>query len=250
MKNDIEIRHIFDLAKRSYQNNQYTFTDFLTPAVLGDFFESIAELPPCGYDISGGYENAERVMIRFGKEEDLGYIEDFPITCISIRPVAEKFADQLSHRDVLGAIMNIGMEREKLGDIMIRDNRIWVLSTPGLAAIIIRELTRIKHTSVICSIEEAVKEALKPQFEELKIQASSERIDGIVAKLCKLSRNEAAKLFVESKVAVNGRITSNHSYLLKENDVISVRGYGKFRYLKISGVTRKGNNLISIEKYI
>lgn len=250
MTSDIEIRHIFDLAGRSYNNNQYTFTDFLTPAIINDFYNNISELPPCGFDVSGGYEGAERVIIRFGREEDLGYVEDYPIRCVCIEPLVAKFADELTHRDVLGSIMNLGMEREKLGDILIKDNKIWVICLPAMAELIIQELTRIKHTSVNCYIEETIPDALKPTYEDVQIQAASERIDGIVAKLCKLSRNASSQLFVDGKVAVNGRENRNHSYMLKEQDVISVRGYGKYRFIGVVGHTRKDNLIIQIEKFV
>lgn len=250
MKDNIEIRHIFDLAEKAYRNNQYTFTDFLNMAQLSDFYDNIAKLPPCGYTISGGYDGAERVIIRFGNEEDLGYSESFPIVYVNIRPVAEKFADSLNHRDVLGTIMNLGMEREKLGDILIKENRIWIISTKALAELIVEDITKIKHTTVYCQIEEKMPEILKPEFENVSVLASSERIDGIVSKLCKLSRNDASKLFIEGKIAINGRSMSNHSYNLKESDVISVRGYGKFIYRGVDRTTKKGKLNIMVDKYI
>ena len=250
MKSDIELRHILDLAEKSYRNNQYTFTDFLTTAQTADFYSSLSELPPCGYEIFGGYEGADRNMIRFGKMEDLGYEEPFPIVCLRIEPLIDKFADALSHRDVLGSIMNLGMEREKLGDILIKNNKIWVMCEPALSDVIQRELTRIKHTSIKCCVEESLPEDLEPHYETLEIQAASERIDGIVSKLCKLSRNASSELFADGKVAINGREMKNHSYLIKENDVISVRGHGKYRYLGVKGTTRKGNQIILIDRFV
>lgn len=250
MKDSSQLRHIYDLARKSYNNNQYTFTSFLGLAEVTEFYDGISELPPCGYEISGGYEGAERVIIRFGKEEDLGYEEPFPIRYVHITPVMKKFADSLTHRDVLGSIMNLGMERDKIGDILIKDNDIWVMCLPALADVIIADLTRIKHTTVNCTCEEASFEALTPSFEEIRIQAPSRRIDAVVAKLCKLSRNSSAELFIEGKIAVNGRAMSNHSYMIKDLDIISVRGYGKFKMICECGSTKKGNMILLINKYV
>jgi len=247
---DIELRHILDLAEKSYRNSQYTFTSFLTPAQMSDFYDSLGSLPPCGYEISGGYEGFERGMIRFGNPSELGYEEEFPIRCLKIEPVIARFADELTHRDVLGSIMNLGMEREKLGDILIKDNRIFVLCMPSLAEVIDRELTRIRHTSVKCTLCEKMPDDLKPTYERISIQAASERLDGVVSKVCRISRNASAILFAEGKVAINGREIKNHSYQLKEGDTISVRGYGKFRYVGITGTTKKGNQMIALDKYI
>lgn len=250
MKNDIDIRHIIDLANRSYNNNQYTFTSFLTPALLSDFYNSLSEIPPCGYTIDGGYEGAERVVIRFGNVNDLGYEEEFPIVYVCIEPVIAKFAEELTHRDVLGSIMNLGMEREKLGDILIKDKKIWVLCLRGMANVIIDELTRIKHTTIKCHIEEELPEDLSPKYEEVNVQVASNRVDAVVSKLCKLSRNASSNLFIEGKIAINGREMKNHSYIIKERDVISVRGYGKYRYISIEGTTKKGNQILLIERFV
>lgn len=247
---NIELRHILDLAEKSYRNNQFTFTSFLTPAQMSDFYDSLNMLPPCGYEVSGGYEGFERGMIRFGNPADLGYEEEFPIKCLRIEPLIAKFADELTHRDVLGSIMNLGMERENLGDILIKDNKIFVLCMPSLAQVIGDELTRIRHTSVKCSVCETMPPDLKPTFERITIQAASERLDGVVSKICRISRNASALLFTEGKVAINGREMKNHSYQLKESDTVSVRGYGKFRYVGITGTTKKGNQMIALDKFI
>ena len=70
----------------------------------------------------GGSEEAERMVVRFGDPEDMGYEEAFPITLLKIEPLLQKYADALGHRDFLGALMNLGIERSTLGDIFIKDN--------------------------------------------------------------------------------------------------------------------------------
>ena len=108
-----------DLADKSFRQGIYTFTGFLGLSSQELFWQEETGLKYAGYRLNGGYEGAERVLIRFGSGEDLGYETEFPIACIRIAPLARKFADELSHRDFLGALMNLGIERCKLGDIMI-----------------------------------------------------------------------------------------------------------------------------------
>lgn len=250
MAGNADSRHILDLANRSYNNNQYTFTTFLTLAQMSDFYGMLSELPPCGYTIDGGYEGAERVMIRFGREDDLGYSERFPIAYVRIEPVHAKFAEDLTHRDVLGSIMNLGMEREMLGDIIVKNGKIWVICLDNMARLIMDELTRIRHTSIVTYIEDTLPKDLEPTFEEVRIQATQARADAVVAKLCKLSRNASATLFVEGKIAINGRMMQNHSYMVKEGDIISARGFGKYRFEATEGTTRKGNQILLFERYV
>ena len=112
---------IKDLADKSFRQNVYTFTGFLGLSEQDLFWKMIqkGELSYAAHKLFGGYEEAERVIVRFGAEDDLGYEEDFPIVCVHIKPLIVKFADALSHRDFLGALMNLGIERSTLGDIRV-----------------------------------------------------------------------------------------------------------------------------------
>ena len=111
------IRRIQELEETSYRNNQFLFTDFLNEAEYADVL-SLGE-PACGMAADGGHEGAERVIVRFGDPESFGYEESFPITILKIEPLLEKYADALTHRDFLGALVNLGIERRVLGDILI-----------------------------------------------------------------------------------------------------------------------------------
>lgn len=249
-------KRLKDLSYRSYNNSQFLFTDFLGMAELSDFWEMTKypkdneyALSPSGYTVFGGYEDAERCMIRFGSEEDLGYSIDFPIICLKISPLNKKFADELSHRDFLGALMNLGIERDSIGDILVKDRECYVFVKENLSDLICQELIKVKHTTVLCTISNIENESFAPILVKGSLQVASARIDGFLSKLLKISRNSSAMLFMSSKVFVNGRQMSNESYQLKEGDVISVRGFGKFNFLGISGNTRKGNLIVTYEKY-
>ena len=229
-----------DLARKCYQNNQYTFTGFLSLADLSCFYEVEKELSYVPHKIWGGGEFCERVVLRFGSEQELGYEEAFPIVCIEAKPLAAKFADALTHRDFLGALMNLGIERSTLGDILIKDNVGYLFCLESMADFITDNLTKVKHTSVLCSRTVALPELTNQDMQEMKVQISSERIDGILAKVYRLSRNEAAALFRQKKIFVNGRLCENCSQLLKSGDAVSARGYGKFLYSGQQGISKKG----------
>lgn len=247
MNDELTKRRFQDLSSNAFKGSRYTFTSFLTEAELSEFYE--LKLRPNEYTISGGRENADRVMIRFGDPDDLGYTEDFPICCIMITPVSIKFADTLTHRDFLGAIMNLGVKRSEIGDIIIAENAAYVFCTEKISSCICRELTRVKHTTVNTAITENIPENIGDKPTECEIQAASERIDSVISKIFHISRGNCSELFREKKIFVNGKCTENSSYTLKENDKISVRGFGKFKFICISGTTRKGNKIIRCEKY-
>lgn len=229
-----------ELARKCYQKGQYTFTDFLSLADMAGFYEMERELSYVPYTIWGGSELCERVMIRFGSEEFLGYTEEFPIACLEVKPLAQKFADQLSHRDFLGALMNLGIERSTLGDIFIVGNAGYIFCMENMASYIMENLTRIKHTTVMCKVADNPPALSETDMQEVVVQIASKRADGVISKVYRLSRNESLDLFRQKKIFINGRLCENNSQLLKEQDKVSVRGYGKFEFAEEIGISKKG----------
>lgn len=229
-----------ELGEKCYQNNQYTFTGFLSPADLSCFYEMERELSYVPYTIWGGSELCERVMVRFGSEEELGYVEDFPISCIRIRPLAARFADELTHRDFLGALMNLGIERSTLGDILLIANTAFVFCMENMAEYIMENLSKVKHTSILCERAVEIPAFSDKDRQEVKIQISSNRIDAVVSRVYRLSRSEAVDFFRQKKVFVNGRQCENNSQMLKAGDIVNVRGYGKFEFSGSQNLSRKG----------
>ena len=243
-------KRFIELAEKSFQGNIYTFTGFLGMAEQNLFLQVQSKIRHVKYRMYGGRNLADRVMIRFGDEEEYGYTEDFPITCIHVEPLQKKYADDLTHRDFLGAIMNLGINRSEVGDIVVTDREAYIFCTEKMTPYIMEQLDRIRHTNVKCSIASEIPEQARVKLETVMIQASSERIDGVIAKVYKLSRSDSLELFRQAKVYVNGRICESNSLNLKKDDVISVRGYGKFCYRGSINITRKGKENIQIEKYI
>ena len=233
-------KRITELAEKAYQNNIYTFSSFLGMSELSDYYGMKRELSFVPGEVFGGYDGAERCMIRFGSEELFGYEEGFPIACLKIRPLMQKFADDLGHRDFLGALMNLGIERSTLGDIILKDNVGYLFCTETIAPFIIENLTKVKHTSVLCEETTELPPIGKEDLSEVKIQIPSERIDSVVAKVYHFSRSESVEYFRQKKIFVNGRLCENNSYFLKPADVVTVRGCGKFIFEGAAGLSKKG----------
>lgn len=229
-----------ELAQKCYQNNQYTFTGFLGLSDVSCFYEMEKELSYVPFKLWGGSELCERVMLRFGSEDMLGYEEPFPITCICAKPLAARFADELTHRDFLGALMNLGIDRSTLGDIMLLDNIGYIFCMENMADYIIEHLDKVRHTSIGCGRTTELPAFGEKDRQEVKIQISSERIDAVLAKVYRLSRSDAIEYFRQKKVFVNGRLCENNSYLLKDGDIVSARGCGKFEYCGWRNVSKKG----------
>ena len=243
-------KRFIELAKRSYNSGIYTFTDFLGLAeqsVFDSIKKSIHGIP---YKLFGGAEGAERVMVRFGNEDDLGYVVPFPIVCIKAEPVSQKFADKLTHRDFLGALLNLGIERSTLGDIPILENVGYIFASEEIAPFIISELTRVKRTEVRLSLVEELPEGELYKTERKTVQISGERLDAIIARVFSLSREDAQSLFCKKLVFVSGKQCESTSYQPKENETVSVRGHGRFIYRGFVSNSKKGKLNVEVDVYV
>ena len=252
MSEEAQLKKRFsELADRAYTNYQYQFTGFLNLMETSLFLQSTREFPHVPYTLYGGAEDCERQMARLGSEELMGYEEPFPICCLKAEPNLQKFADQLGHRDVLGALMNLGVERSNIGDIILCDNVAYIFCHERMAEFIATELTQIRHTPVRCSvIEELPEAATLRKTESVRVQVASVRLDALISKVYNLSRGDSLELFRLKRVFVDGKICENNSYSVKADEVISVRGFGKFRYLAQDGVSKKGKLNVTVEKYV
>lgn len=241
---------IQELAKASYNQNRYTFTPFLSPAELLIVDELASDFSYVDFDTFGGNDICERQMVRFGSARTLGYKEEYPIAILLIEPFIEKFAEELGHRDYLGALMNLGIKREILGDILIKEKKAYLFCEEEIADYIITNLDKVRHTSVrVSRISQDVPD-LQKELQDMEILVSAPRFDAVVAAITKLSRKDSLELFREKKVVLNGRVCENNSMQLKENSVFSIRGYGKYIFIEGGNQTRKGRIYLHLQKYV
>ena len=247
---ELLLKRFRELACKSYNSGIYIFTDFLGLAEQSVFNEAKASFSGVKYTAFGGADGAERKIVRFGDEESLGYTEDFPIICIKAEPVSQKYADKLTHRDFLGALMNLGIERSKLGDIPIIDNIGYIFAKEEIAPFIITELKKVKHTDMKLSVIDSVPDGELYKTEKRKIQTVGERVDAVIAKVFNLSREDAKSLFLKRLVYIDGRLCENSSYIPKRGEIVSARGHGRFIYLGYETTTRKGKLNLEVEVYV
>ena len=239
-----------DMASRAYKNNHYIFSDFLSLSEQEDFYKEVPSFPPIPYELWGGFEDAERKVLRFGNEDYFGYLESYPLVCLKISPINAKFASEVTHRDYLGALMNLGIERRCLGDIIVDKKCAYVFCVEKISAYIIDSLVSIGRNTVKAEMVDFSNEVnTATDGKPLTIQVASMRCDAIVAKAFNLSRKDAAALFFEKRIAVNGRLVENNDYTVSHPSAISVRGFGKIKIVSIGGLTRKGNQILEIELF-
>lgn len=248
---------LLDSANTCYQRNIPVATDFLD-LHKQTLFETtvIKELPPVCHIAMGGYDIAERKLILFLPYEGAPYTTPYDI--IKIIPATPKFSEELTHRDFMGAVMNLGISRDKLGDIILCNNSsghdcevtAYLFCRTTVTDYILQNLSTVKHTVVNVSVIDSPDFDYTPEYTEIINSVASIRLDAVISLGFGSSRSHLISYIEEGKVAVNGRIITSNAYNLKENDIISVRGLGKIRFAGTVSTTKKGRIMVRIHKFI
>lgn len=197
---------------------------------------------PVPYTLWGGYEGAERCVALFGETPS-------PVTCIRIFPKDKKFARELSHRDVLGSVLGLGIDRRLIGDILVFGKEAYMFCLISIAPFIAENLASVGKVTVCCEITDTLPDEALPKPEEKTVVTASLRVDAVICAVYDISRADAKELAEVERVYVNGRIVQPPSFSLKEGDIVSVRGMGRFRYIEEAGETKKGKIRIFVAVY-
>ncbi len=235
-----------ELAERSLNKNIFVYTDFLNE-------QSQSELKTVYRNFVtfwGGADFAERKIARFGNPDDVGYEEDFPLCVLKIQPLGGKFSTQMSHRDVLGTLMALGIVREKVGDIFVSDNNCFTVVHQSIAEFVVQNLASAGKNNVSVTQENTVDDTFAPRKELRKFPAQSNRLDAIVCKTYNIPREKACELAVTKRIFVDGTLCEKTARALKIGEKVSVRGYGKFEFAGECGTSKKGKTYFCVEVYV
>jgi len=253
-------KRLAELYSRALARAAYTNSDFLSLAEQNLVPPDALRFSHCA--LLGGYDAAERRLAIFGSEGDCGYAAASPIACIKISakvagarhgaPPSSRIdlgiAGELSHRDILGALMSLGVKREALGDIVIQDNLAYLFCLESIAPYICENLVKSKHSPLSCELCDAPALFLQKPPESF-INIASERLDALIAAVYKLSRADAQRLFAQKLVFANGSEIQSPNFTPEPGSMISVRGKGRFIYGGVSRETRKGRLCAEVRIY-
>lgn len=226
--------------KRDVENRYVPkLTDFLDPREQ----HIVQSIVGCNDGITvfneGVFQEAERKRVYIAPSYVEPTLEDYEITILKLN-YPFKFV-QLKHSDVLGALLSLGVDRSKFGDIRIEDEKIQFACTKEIALYVKSNLTKIGKVNVqIKELED--EEELIPQQEkwvEKTLTVSSMRLDAVLSNSLNISRQKSQNLIRGSKVKVNFSICEETSYEMQEGDMISCRGFGRIKILSIEGRTKK-----------
>ena len=228
------LRRAEDLARRCEKSGSVTHTSFLTPAERCELEGWAKHNALCRMLFHGGGKDCERCAA-------LEYLCAIRLTAFFGAP---------GHRDYMGALLGMGIGREWLGDILVKDDLAYVFCLPSVQ----KHLLSIDKVGRCTVRAEAVALADVPaperQIKEKRFSVQSPRLDAVVGGLFDLSRSESARQIEAGAVSVNYRECLKTDLAVREGDMISLRGKGKGRIAAIGGTSRKGRLFISGEVFV
>lgn len=200
------------------------------------------------YDFYGGYNEAERCMLVCYPDFLYPEYEDIPIKVIKAQT---KNKSRLSHRDYMGAVLNLGIKREKIGDIVVCDDCGYIFCTDDIADYIVSQIEKIGNCGVTLCVSDFSEVSVPPKkYKEFTDSVSSLRLDSIVSAAVGISRAEAASLIQKGAVSVNWEVRDKNDFKPSEGDMLSVHGHGRILFSKIGGTSKKGRIFVTLRRFV
>ena len=233
-----QMKDQFNLVRRRRQN---VLTSFLTLSEQ----EILLKIKPKDIYIEfiSGYEQGIRKIACISDIEG-----DIESDVVILESDYDSRFKQLEHKDLLGAIMHLGIEREMIGDLLVEKEHLYILTKECVANYLIDSLYQIGRSSVSFSKVDSFS-CTKPQYEEIKVNSASLRADALIACLAHTSRSKAMEYIKHGFVKVNDIVLEENTVLCYK-DIVSIRRVGRFQLIELEGTTRKDRMVFKFYKFI
>lgn len=243
-----EARRMLDLAEQVVAGKPYRVTEFMSPAglVIADAIK--ANLPQLKVEFGGGYEGAERIRVAFVEADFQGTVD------LGIKALKVSWDPRfrlLTHRDVLGSLMGLGIERTNFGDIIMQTGGAQLKVDAAMADYVKQNFTKIAMVSV--SVDDMDIAEIQPKEEkikEIRTTVASLRLDAVASSGFSVSRTKVVSSINAGLVQVNWQPAKGPAQEVKEGDIISLRGRGRMKIEEITGTSRKGRIGVYLKRFM
>jgi RNA-binding protein YlmH len=240
----------WDWVERAAEQHAVKLVDFLDPRQAFIVQSLINRRDDVALHLFGGYEAAERKRGIIGPDYREFGDEDVPVAVVEVSSPDAKFAD-LDHGDFLGAMLGLGIKRDKLGDIHVFPDKCHCVVAGEIADFININLRQVHRVHVLTDVIPLERLETKDiRLEEMDFTVASLRLDAIAGDVYRLSRAKILAPIQAGRCKVNWKPEEDPSKLLKSGDVVSVKGLGRFQVLSAEGVTKSGRTRVKIGKYV
>lgn len=226
------------------------FTDFLDPRQQQLVHAQANHHGRVKVRMFGGFLSAERVRACFSLDSAQVTDEAFSLALLIIVP-QRNMAMGLDHGDYLGAMLGIGIKREKVGDLLVFADRAYAVVAEELVPLFRSAFTQVG--SVPVTVDQAdwdVVATYEPQVTKVTCSVASLRLDGVLSEVCHLSRTRVVLPIKAGRCKVNWQVVDSPAATLRIGDMVSMSGFGRFRLEATEGVTRSGRIRLHVAKYV
>ena len=242
------VSRIDDMVKLSEKTYSAKFSGFLTESEYALAEKYLKYIMAENFLFFGGYEGAQRVMLGVFGQYDEPDEKAFPISVVMF---SGRMAGTLTHREYLGSIMSLGIERDLTGDIVTGESCAYAMLCTQAAELAVMSIDKIGRNGIKCSYapEGTIIERYDT-FSEISATIASVRLDAVISAALRISREKSAQLIRAGAVSVNHGVTESVSETLSEGDVLSVRGHGRYILSSVGDRTKKDRIRITVKKYL
>ena len=237
----------FERKLETIVGNRTLTTAFLDPRQLELAEAALSRENAISYTVFGGYPEAERNLLYIFPAQHQEKLPELEAIQVSWKGPA----GQIGHRDLLGAVMALGLKRDQVGDIILTDEQqAVVIIAVAQAAYISSNLTEVGQVKVVSEVIDISSLPLpEDDGRDIKGTVPSLRLDAVASLGFGLSRSRVVLLIKGGLARVNWRPVNSPSIQLKEGDQISLRGKGRLLLTAVEGETRKGRMHLRLKKY-
>lgn len=243
-----EARRMIDIAESVAGGKPYGVSLFMSPAGLTIADAIKANYPGLTVVANGGYEGAERLRVAFVDQDFAGTVD---MGLAAIKVAWDPRFRLLSHRDVLGSLMGLGIERSHFGDIVVRSGGAEVILDKAILDYVVANFTKIAMVTVTVSeIDLSEITPKEEKIKEVRTTVASMRLDSIASSGFSTSRTKVVEAIKAGLVQVNWQPAKGPSQEVKAGDVISLRGRGRMEVAELTGTSKKGRIGVYLKRYM
>lgn len=230
-------KNVYEVEKNIEKILRGGATGFLTSNVSKDIQSKLKKQE---YQIFTPYQEAEKVIISGGKVPE---IRLYKIECY------EK--EKLKHSSILGSLFGLNIAGEMFGDIVLYDGDYYFYVLEEIGDFILEQFMMVGNLPIkLVKVDCHFLDDYQRDYEDYEFIVTSERIDTIIARIIGCNRDKVQDKIKDKSVLLNGDILNRSSYLLRNGDTFSIRGFGKYCYCGVKGVTKKNHYVVLIKKYV
>lgn len=242
-------RMMVDAAELTWKTNRPQTTDFYDPFERKVARSVLSAIPEVNVVIFGGYRQAERARLVVVPQFYLNEAIESPIRVIQAKGNFNYIS--VTHRDFLGSLMNLGLKRGKIGDLLCLSDGCQVIVATEIIEYILHHWNRVHQVSLQVTEIDPQQLAIEPQkTKEIKSTVASMRLDAVAASGYGMSRTKMVREIKSKKLKVNWEIVDNPAYEVNEGDVLSMTGRGRVIIDKVTGLTKKGRVGLILKRLI